>query len=306
MEGNMLKEAKKNLSDLISIEHQIYTIYQKLPQSTGVELEKERQYLAMAEQLEKKYFTKNPIINPDKNYEQRVKYLSKEKGLQQIEIDAILTRIGSILFFEQNANPFLSTSQKAQSDNIKVISMQTIMDYFSSIKYYLEKAIEDAVDKEKREYFLSKKYGIEFQHPYLNSIEITPTAENKKRCRIFNQKEELIEQQYDEFATEIIRSSMTTALYYTNEMLEEEMEQWHQQLQIIILKSGIHLLSPEKRQEIASNVSASIDAINQVPILSEYKGKTLQDIENAIKESIQTEKVYTKKTTTTDTYPNQQ
>lgn len=219
------------LQDIIAISNSIDNQYQALLIARIDENEEKEEetleYLKIATEYENKLYNYlNLGVFPPEQLENRFLYLLRNS--EQIDIDQnyIYSRFLNYIDELTIRNPLISINENIAEnivENTRTIERQINRDYAITFLFLLSQELnktEDPIAKsallEEYLYAIYKEKSLE---KYLTTPPTQPEKSGRKRCLIFNQEEDLVNETYQAILKSALYEDIENALTYTDDML---------------------------------------------------------------------------------------
>ena len=256
------------LQDIIAISNSIDNQYQALLIARIDENEEKEEetleYLKIATEYENKLYNYlNLGVFPPEQLENRFLYLLRNS--EQIDIDQnyIYSRFLNYIDELTIRNPLISINENIAEnivENTRTIERQINRDYAITFLFLLSQELnktEDPIAKsallEEYLYAIYKEKSLE---KYLTTPPTQPEKSGRKRCLIFNQEEDLVNETYQAILKSALYEDIENALTYTDDMLTKFPEEaiYLTPLLLSITANAMLLEKEERKKEVTEKV----------------------------------------------------
>lgn len=222
------------LQDIIAVSNSIDNQYQALLiariDENGEKEAETLEYLKIATEYEKELYNQlNLGIFPSKQLENRFFYLlRKSEQIDMLDQNYIYSRFLNYIDELTIRNPFLSMKKDTEektAENIRAIERQLNRDYAITFLFLLSQELNKTEDPIAKCALLEEYLYVIYKEKSLKKYLTTPPTQTekggRKRCLIFNQEEDLVNETYQTILKSALYEDIENALTYTDDMLTE-------------------------------------------------------------------------------------
>ena len=250
------------LQDIIAVSNSIYNQYQALLIARIDEKRKKEkealENIKMGTECENGLYNKlNLGTFPSEQLENRFFYLLRNS--EQIDIDQnyIYARFLNSIDELTIGNPFLSTNENISEnivENMRIIERQINKDYAITFLFLLSQELNKTEDTMAKSALLEEYFYAIYKEKSLKKYLTTPPTQTekggRKRCLIFNQEEDLVNETYQTILKSALYEDIENALKYTDNILTEFPEEAIYLIPLLLsITANAMLLEKEERKK---------------------------------------------------------
>lgn len=222
------------LQDIIAISNSIDNQYQtlliaRIDENKGKEKEALENIKIITEYENELYNRLNLGTFPAEQLEKRFLYLLRNsEQIDTIDQNYIYARFLNSIDELTIGNPFLSINENISEnivENMRIIERQINKDYAITFLFLLSQELNKTEDTMAKYALLEEYFYAIYKEKSLEKYLTTPPTQTekggRKRCLIFNQEEDLVNETYQTILKSALYEDIENALKYTDDMLTE-------------------------------------------------------------------------------------